>query len=108
MITTLQILESCSAVVDDSNDDNVLHIGGIFPIGGKGGWQGGQVSFRFDVILLKYEGNETCCQLFNSPGLPRHIMQPEISLPCSEEFFTVPCPAPDQASPYHPILFLGD
>jgi gamma-aminobutyric acid type B receptor len=23
-------------------DDNVLHIGGIFPIGGKGGWQGGQ------------------------------------------------------------------
>jgi hypothetical protein len=50
LITTLQILESGSAVVDDSNDDNVLHIGGIFPIGGKGGWQGGQVSFRFDVI----------------------------------------------------------
>lgn len=24
------------------NDDNVLHIGGIFPIGGEGGWQGGQ------------------------------------------------------------------
>jgi len=23
-------------------EDNVLHIGGIFPIGGKGGWQGGQ------------------------------------------------------------------
>lgn len=23
-------------------DDNVLHIGGIFPIEGKGGWQGGQ------------------------------------------------------------------
>lgn len=23
-------------------NDNVLHIGGIFPIGGKGGWQGGQ------------------------------------------------------------------
>lgn len=23
-------------------DDKVLHIGGIFPIGGKGGWQGGQ------------------------------------------------------------------
>lgn len=28
--------------VDDDDDDNVLHIGGIFPIGGKGGWQGGQ------------------------------------------------------------------
>lgn len=26
------------------NDDNVLHIGGIFPIGGEGGWQGGQVN----------------------------------------------------------------
>lgn len=24
-------------------DDNVLHIGGIFPIAGEGGWQGGQV-----------------------------------------------------------------
>lgn len=23
--------------------DNVLHIGGIFPIAGEGGWQGGQV-----------------------------------------------------------------
>lgn len=23
-------------------DDNVLHIGGIFPIKGQGGWQGGQ------------------------------------------------------------------
>jgi hypothetical protein len=43
LITALQILESCSAVVDDTDDDNVLHIGGIFPIGGKGGWQGGQV-----------------------------------------------------------------
>lgn len=26
-------------------DDDVLHIGGIFPIGGQGGWQGGQVRF---------------------------------------------------------------
>lgn len=26
------------------SDDNILHIGGIFPIGGEGGWQGGQVS----------------------------------------------------------------
>lgn len=24
------------------NGSNQLHIGGIFPIGGKGGWQGGQ------------------------------------------------------------------
>lgn len=29
------------------SDDNVLHIGGIFPIAGEGGWQGGQVSCQF-------------------------------------------------------------
>jgi hypothetical protein len=33
-------------------DDNVLHIAGIFPIGGKGGWQGGQVTF-LQIYLLK-------------------------------------------------------
>lgn len=27
-----------------SREDTVLHIGGIFPIAGEGGWQGGQVS----------------------------------------------------------------
>lgn len=27
----------------EDEDENVLHIGGIFPIGGEGGWQGGQV-----------------------------------------------------------------
>lgn len=27
-----------------SLEDNVLHIGGIFPIEGEGGWQGGQVT----------------------------------------------------------------
>lgn len=35
-------------------DDNVLHIGGIFPIGGQGGWQGGQVSMRLFVIMITY------------------------------------------------------
>lgn len=31
--------------------DNVLHIGGIFPIRGKGGWQGGQASINFYSFL---------------------------------------------------------
>lgn len=42
------------------SDDNILHIGGIFPIGGEGGWQGGQVcqllsrhSFNFMSIIPK-------------------------------------------------------
>lgn len=36
IITILVFKNSCV------NGSNQLHIGGIFPIGGKGGWQGGQ------------------------------------------------------------------
>jgi len=32
----------CKAGFVSLSDDNVLHIGGIFPIAGQGGWQGGQ------------------------------------------------------------------
>ena len=34
------------------SDDNVLHIGGIFPIAGEGGWQGGQVSYRLYCLPM--------------------------------------------------------
>ncbi|XP_069685797.1 gamma-aminobutyric acid type B receptor subunit 1 isoform X3 [Periplaneta americana] len=85
LITTLQILESCSAVADDTDDDNVLHIGGIFPIGGKGGWQGGQacepaaslalddVNNRKDLLTgftLKLHWNDSECE----PGLGASVM----------------------------------
>jgi hypothetical protein len=33
-------------------------------------------------------------------------MEPEGSLPFSQEPDTGPCPEPDQSNPYHPILFL--
>jgi hypothetical protein len=36
----------------------------------------------------------------------QHFMEPECSLPCSQEPSTGPCPEPDQSNPYHPILSL--
>ena len=35
-------------------EDNVLHIGAIFPMMGEGGWQGGQVSFFLIIIVTFY------------------------------------------------------
>jgi hypothetical protein len=35
-------------------------------------------------------------------------MEPEISLPYSQESTTGPSPEPDESSQYHPILFLED
>ncbi|XP_063216231.1 gamma-aminobutyric acid type B receptor subunit 1 isoform X2 [Bacillus rossius redtenbacheri] len=69
----------------DDNQDNVLHIGGIFPIGGKGGWQGGQacepaatlaledVNERQDLLpgfTLKLHWNDSECE----PGLGASVM----------------------------------
>lgn len=48
MLKLLTIIVTWTAVIEGSlppdDGDNVLHIGGIFPIAGEGGWQGGQVS----------------------------------------------------------------
>jgi hypothetical protein len=35
-------------------------------------------------------------------------MEPEVSLPCSQEPFTGSYPELDQSGPYNPILFLSD
>ncbi|NP_001308593.1 gamma-aminobutyric acid type B receptor subunit 1 [Tribolium castaneum] len=68
-----------------SDDNNVLHIGGIFPINGKGGWQGGQacmpaanlaledVNRRKDLLpgyALKLHSNDSECE----PGLAASVM----------------------------------
>ncbi|XP_048517566.1 gamma-aminobutyric acid type B receptor subunit 1 isoform X2 [Dendroctonus ponderosae] len=66
-------------------DSNVLHIGGIFPIGGQAGWQGGQacmpaarlaledVNARKDLLpgyVLKLHSNDSECE----PGLGASVM----------------------------------
>jgi len=35
----------------EDEEENVLHIGGIFPVAGEGGWQGGQVKESSTVIF---------------------------------------------------------
>jgi hypothetical protein len=37
--------------------------------------------------------------------ISKNFMEPEVSLPCSQESFTDPYPEPDESSPYHSILF---
>ncbi|CAK9821809.1 Gamma-aminobutyric acid type B receptor subunit 1 [Anthophora retusa] len=89
MLELLIILISTGGIVgssSSSNDgDNVLHIGGIFPIGGEGGWQGGQacmpaVNLALDDVnreknllpgfTLKLHSNDSECE----PGLGASVM----------------------------------
>lgn len=71
---------------DESESDNVLHIGGIFPINGEGGWQGGQacmpaahlaledVNKRKDLLsgyVLKLHSNDSEVSDWTSPLLAR-------------------------------------
>lgn len=42
-----------SVSVASSSDGNVLHIGGIFPIAGEGGWQGGQACMPAANLALE-------------------------------------------------------
>jgi hypothetical protein len=48
------------------------------------------------------------CQLCSYLRTFRHFMEPEGSLPCSQEPSTGPYSEPDQFNPYHPILSLED
>jgi hypothetical protein len=45
-------------------------------------------------------------QLCSYSRTSKHFMEPEDSLPCSQEPSTGPYPEPDQSNPYHPILSL--
>jgi hypothetical protein len=43
------------------------------------------------------------CQLCSHLRNSQHFMEPEGSLPCSQQPSTVPYTEPDQSNPYHPI-----
>jgi hypothetical protein len=46
------------------------------------------------------------CQLCSHSRISQHFMEPEGSLPRSQEPSTGPYPEPDRSNPYHPILSL--
>ncbi|XP_076653865.1 gamma-aminobutyric acid type B receptor subunit 1 isoform X2 [Halictus rubicundus] len=91
MLELLVIVLASTSVIegslppDDEDNDNVLHIGGIFPIAGEGGWQGGQacmpaVNLALDDVnreknllpgfTLKLHSNDSECE----PGLGAAVM----------------------------------
>ncbi|XP_015113955.1 gamma-aminobutyric acid type B receptor subunit 1 isoform X2 [Diachasma alloeum] len=87
MMRLVTALSMMSLVCGSSpvSEDNILHIGGIFPIGGEGGWQGGQacmpaanlaledVNKAKDLLPgfeLKLHSNDSECE----PGLGASVM----------------------------------
>jgi hypothetical protein len=53
----------------------------------------------------KYHGGEHYSRdhkLFGHSIVSQHFMEPEGSIPNSQELFTCPYPEPDQSSPHHP------
>jgi hypothetical protein len=61
--------------------------------------------FVAGVVTNQLHGDESflrSCQLLSNSRISQHLVEPEGSLPCSEEPSSSPYPEPDRSSPYHP------
>jgi hypothetical protein len=67
-----------------------------------------EIKERLWVPILTYGAEIVLrsCQLCSPSGTPQHFMEPEGSIPPSQEPSTGPYPEPYQSNPHHPILFL--
>jgi hypothetical protein len=58
------------------------------------------------LIIFGADSFLRSCQLCSPSGTPQHFMEPEGSIPCSQEHSTGPYPETYQSNPLHPILSL--
>jgi hypothetical protein len=61
------------------------------------------LSFITYLLIYGAEPFLRSCQLRNPSGTSQHFMEPEGSIPCSQESSTGPYPEPYQSNPLHPI-----
>jgi hypothetical protein len=64
--------------------------------------------FISETYLLTYGAEPflRSCQLCSPSGTPQYFMEPDGSIPCSQEPSTGPYPEPYQSNPLHPTVSL--
>lgn len=93
-ICTAMILQLCVCVLPE-DEENVLHIGGIFPIAGEGGWQGGQACMPAANLALTDVNNRADLL----PGFTLRLHSNDSEVPNITQLFT-----PEIRNSQFPIL----